>query len=690
MGAHPAFSFSFAFVVALRLRCLAASRRLGLQMEHYLDSVVALLFVAVLSVLFCRKFGIPTMLGYLIAGFFAGPGFLGLLRETRGTEFVGEIGIAFLMFSIGLEFSLAKLKAMRHLVLGLGSAQVAMTTLVFMAIVMNMQGLSWDGAFVVGSAFAMSSTAIVSKIMSERSEMEQSFGQMTMGVLLMQDIAAVPIMIFAHSLGSGGEDLGLALALAALKMGVVLLLLLYIGEKLMWPLFRFIARQEISELFMLTVLFVALGVAYLTSLANLSLALGAFVAGMLIAETPFKMQVEDDIRPFKDILLGFFFITVGMKLQTDVLADNFIEITALVLGLLLLKFIVVEAIAARTGHDKRDSFLSAIYLAQGGEFGFVLLTLGVNEGLLDSRFAQIAVASILVSMMVSPFAIKLAHPLKEMLFKTNWDEQSVDLHTILVENMSKNDHVLIVGYGRVGQVIARIASSESLNYFALDLSADRVNAARLAGERVAYGDAKRADILTAAGAKRAKIAVITLSGKKETQHIIDALVKLRPSLPIVARCSEDENIDLFMNLGADEVVADSLEIGLGLASEALLYCGLPFTKTYNAIRAVRVNKYSPLEGLYLSADEIAAYHNDKLLYRDSLVVGERSYIEGKRLEDVPFKRFKVVLLGVRRQLRRVSNPSKDFALEAGDVLMVMAVPPAVKNLRDYMASGPQG
>lgn len=283
--------------------------------EFSLAHVVIVLLVSVITVIYCRKFNIPSMLGYLLVGFMAGPGMFSLIPKSHATDYLGEIGIVFLMFSIGLEFSLPKLKAMKKLVFGLGGLQVVISMLAIMGILMLM-GTPFNWAFAVSGALAMSSTAIVSRILSEKTELGQPHGQMSMGVLLMQDIAVVPLMILIPALAGGSEgNLWAELGWAGLKMVVTLGVLFFVGNKVMSPWFRMVAKRKSSELFMINVLLVTLGVAYLTELEGLSLALGAFVAGMLLSETEYRFQVEDDIRPFRDILLGFFFITVGMKLD---------------------------------------------------------------------------------------------------------------------------------------------------------------------------------------------------------------------------------------------------------------------------------------------------------------------------------------------------------------------------------------
>lgn len=654
---------------------------------HALDSVVAVLLVAVLTVIICRRLRIPAMLGYLVVGFIAGPGMLRLVPQTEATDFLGEIGIVFLMFSIGLEFSLAKLRSMKHLVFGFGSLQVIITMMCIMAIGL-IQGIPWLATLAMAGAMTVSSTAIVSRLMVEKGELGLAHGQMTMGVLLMQDIAVVPIMILMHALAGDSSSLWIDLSLAMLKMAVVLVILLYLGEKLMRPWFNLVAKQEHSELFVLNVLLVTLGVAYLTELAGLSLALGAFVAGMLIAETQYRFQVEDDIRPFRDILLGFFFITVGMKLNIAVLLDNYGKILSFVFMLLVLKAVIVYVVAQWGKHgSKKDSFQSALYLAQGGEFGFVLLTLAFKDGLIHSETAQIGTAAILLSMLVSPFIINLAPWLSEKIFKSAWDEKSVDLHQILVENMGKDDHVILVGFGHAGQTVARLLQNENINYFVLDLDAERVQSARLAGEPIAYGDAKRKDILLAAGLNRARMVVLTGHAYKESEHILSVIMALRPTLPVIVRSSNEEYIGALDERGAAGIVSDDREIGLVLASETMLNYGMPFYQVYNIIRHVRQDKYSMLKNLYLGEDEIAQAQDTKHLYRDSLQVTANAHAIGKKLDTLPLSRLKIGLIGVRRGMQQIKDFNDDFTLQESDVLMVIGLPAAVKELEEVILSG---
>ncbi len=657
-------------------------------MDHSLGSIVLVLLVAVLTVIVCHRTKIPTMIGYLIVGFITGPGVLKLIPQTPGTEFLGEIGIVFLMFSIGLEFSIGKLRAMRSLVFGLGSLQVGVTIALF-TLIMHLYGLPLLWAAALSCALVMSSTAIVSRLMSERMELGEQHGKMVMGILLMQDIAVVPIMILFHASMGDTSNIGMDLALALGKMVVVLFLLLYLGDKMMRPWFKLVAKQKINELFMLNVLLVTLGVAYLTELAGLSLALGAFVAGMLISETPYRFQVEDDIRPFRDILLGFFFITIGMKLDLNVLIQSY-DLVLLIVALLLIgKAAVVYAVSKQQKFTNKDSLTTALYVAQGGEFGFVLLSLALQDRLLSSEVAQASTAAILISMLVAPFLIKGSQRITDMLFKAQWDAKSVDLQNILIENMSKNEHVLLVGYGASGQTVARLLQQQNINYFALDMDADLVQAAKLAGEPIAYGDAKRKELLLAAGLLRAKTVVITTNQITDTERIISIIQDIAPNTPVIVRSKHSEQVPVYKQLGADEVFSDDKEMGLVLATQTLLSLGIPFVHVFETVQNVRRDRYTMLTDLFAGQNDELSEDDINSVHRDSILIIEGSYALNNQTKvmEIPLHALKVVLIGIRRNGHRITEQEPDMLLQANDVLIVVGAPANINTLEQWLLEG---
>lgn len=655
-----------------------------------LAPIVIVLLVAVIAVIICRKFNIPSMLGYLLSGFLAGPSVLHLIPKSEATDYLGEIGIVFLMFSIGLEFSLPKLKAMRRLVFGLGGMQVVITILAVIGILLA-SGTKFNWAFAVAGALTMSSTAIVSRILSEKTELGQSHGQMAMGVLLMQDIAVVPLMILLPALAGGNSgNLWLELGLAALKMIATLGVLFFVGSRIMTPWFRMVAKRKSSELFMINVLLVTLGVAYLTELEGLSLALGAFVAGMLLSETEYRFQVEDDIRPFRDILLGFFFITVGMKLDIQALVDGW-QLVFILLGILIaLKALIIFLIAYRMRYTVGDSMKTAFYLAQGGEFGFVMLAVSSKIDMVSTELEQAATAAILLSMIIAPFILNGSDKLVNKLVKSNWDMKAVDLQNMLIATMSKSDHVLIIGYGRGGQTIGRILAQDNIPYYALDLDAERVQIARSAGEPVSFGDAKRREVLEAAGLSRAKMVVITLNNMLETQHVLDNIMRLHPTMPVHVRAVSDDYLQVFTHMGAEEAVSDTKETSLALASYAMLGAGLSYQHVHQTIMNIRRSRYAILEDLFVGSDDESGFYDESnSISRYAFTLTDEAYAIGKNTNELPLKHLNIKLLFVRRHTHRIEEFDENFYLEANDILVVAGKKDKIISFENWSLQGNQ-
>jgi CPA2 family monovalent cation:H+ antiporter-2 len=430
-------------------------------MESSLSLVLILLATAVMVVVLCRILHLPVMLGYLAVGILIGPHALAWIPDAVETRHLAEFGVVFLMFSIGLEFSLTRLTAMKRTVFGLGAAQVIVTMLLVMAVT-ALFGLDWRAGLALGGVLAMSSTAIVSKMLVERAELNLPYGQQMMGVLLFQDLAVVPLLIIIPALATSPDDLAATLAFATIKAIAVLLVLLVFGQHLMRPWFHVVARQKSSELFMLNVLLITLGLAYFTELAGLSLALGAFVAGMLISETEYRYQVEEDIKPFRDVLLGLFFVTVGMKLDLGSVAGNFGSILLVLLALILFKALIVAFLARVFEGDWGVALRSAIGLAQAGEFGFVLMTLADGAHLLNGPVMQITLAAMLLSMLAAPFLIQYGEAIARRFSAAEWTNRAMQMHQIAIQSMGSKGHVIICGYGRSGR--RQLSEEEKLSF----------------------------------------------------------------------------------------------------------------------------------------------------------------------------------------------------------------------------------
>ncbi|AVY94713.1 MULTISPECIES: monovalent cation:proton antiporter family protein [Microvirgula] len=638
---------------------------------HSLAPVVAILFAAVGVITLCRAVKVPAMLGYLLVGFIVGPGGFALIAGTDQSQFLGEIGIVFMMFTIGLEFSLPKLRAMRRIVFGLGAGQVVVTLLAVMVLFIALGGRPLTG-FTLGAVAALSSTAIVSKLLTERLELNAPHGQMSIGVLLFQDLAVVPMLILLPALAGNAETLALDLAIAFLKVVLVMVLLFTVGQKLLRPWFHVVARQRSGELFMINVLLITLSISWLTELAGLSLALGAFVAGMLIAETEYRYQVEEDIRPFRDILLGFFFITIGMRLDLAALAERFWLVFAFVAVLVPGKAIVMFAVARTFRYRANDALRTALALAQGGEFGFVLIALAGNLGLVAPAIEQAAITSVLISMLMSPFLIQQTPRLVRLLIRSDWVSQAADLHQILVSSMMRNEHAIICGYGRSGQALARLLEKEDMSLFALDLDPERVREAAAAGDAVVFGDAGKREVLLAAGLMRAKVLVITFADTHASMQILRVAQTLRPDLPIIVRTVDDSDIDLLREGGADEVVAEVMEGSLMLASHALMAMGVPMNRVLRRIRSVREERYSLFRGFFRGiTDDTLALDDSKQSRLGTVLLAPGAASIGQCLGELDLGALHVQVRAVKRKQGRVIGPDDAFVLQADDVLVLL-------------------
>ncbi len=659
-------------------------------MNNSLQLVLILLAVAVAVVVVCRVLKLPVILGYLTVGIAIGPHALGWIPETEQARHLAEFGVVFLMFSIGLEFSLTKLRSMKVTVFGLGGAQLILTMAGVAAGAMLL-GLDWRAAVALGGVLAMSSTAIVSKILVERAELNLPHGQMIMGVLLFQDLAVVLLLIIIPALASTASDLAYTLAAALFKAVLVLGVLLLFGQRLMRPWFHLVARQKSSELFMLNVLLITLGLAYFTELAGLSLALGAFVAGILIAETEYRYQVEDDIKPFRDVLMGLFFVTIGMLLNLGELLANLGWVLLLLVLLLLFKAIVVALLVRWYKGDWGVGIRSGLGLAQAGEFGFVLLTLAFAAKLLPHDITQIVLAAMLLSMLAAPFMMQYADVIVRYLSPGEWMSRAMQMHHISVQSMATKEHIIVCGYGRSGYSLAQFLKREGIPFIALDLDARHVRQAVLAGETVVYGDASKREVLMAAGLMRAKVLVITYDDEHSALKILHHVKSARPGLSVVVRTADDSHVETLKKAGATEVVADVLEGSVMLASQAMLLSGVPFKSVIRRIQENRERRYSVFRGQFHTANDRVDEVTDSLQASlHSVLLTAQDAAVNTALGELDFSGLQVVVNAVRRHSgsssKVISLPAGDLLLQAGDVLMLLgeqeALVEAEKRLRE--------
>ena len=651
-------------------------------MASTLELALLYLVAAVLGVVVCRSLKLPPMLGHLVVGVLIGPNALALAKDTASIKYLAEFGVVFLMFVIGLEFNLPKLRSMRSLVFGLGLSQVLLTIVgallghalmlwIFSFSATSWQ-LGWQGAIVLGGAMAMSSTAIVVKMMAERLELESEHGRRIIGVLLFQDLAVVPLLVLIPALNDSGRGMALAIAAAMLKAALLLALLLVGGKRVMRWWLTLVARRKSDELFVLNLLLVTLGLAWLTEHAGLSLALGAFVAGMLVAETEYKHQVETDIRPFHDVLLGLFFITVGMKLDWHPVRDHWLLVLALTSVPVLAKFVLVAALTRLFGATPGVALRTGLYLAQAGEFGFVLLALGGQHGLVAAQWASPVLASMVLSMLIAPFLILYSNRIVMRLSASDWLLQSVQLTSIAKRSITTQGHVIICGYGRSGQNLARLLDQQHIQYMALDLDPDRVRQAAAAGQSVVFGDAARLQSLMAAGLARAAAVVISYPNTPSALKILHLVREHVPKVPVVVRTIDDTDLERLRAAGAAEVVPEAIEGSLMLASHALVLVGVPLRRVIHMARDARDARYGLLRGYFHGSDDRAdELQQERLL---SITLPAAAACVGDKLGQLALHAVGVRVVSVRLAAGQVRSADDEFQLGAGDTLVLSGLP----------------
>ncbi|MFJ3047573.1 cation:proton antiporter [Herbaspirillum chlorophenolicum] len=642
-----------------------------------LELTLFLLAAAVLGVVAFRMMHLPPMLGYLVVGIVIGPHGLGFAEDNETTHALAEFGVVFLMFSIGLEFSLNKLSAMRHIVFGLGVAQVATTIAVTMVFgwavayfLPQLTSISWQAAFALGGALTMSSTAIVSKLLTERLELETEHGRRILGVLLFQDLALVPLLIVVPALAKDSGNLMVTLGWAVAKAMVVLALLLFFGHKLMRSWFKIVVKRRSQELFMLNLLLITLGAAWITEKAGLSLALGAFIAGMLISETEFKHQVEEDIKSFRDVLLGLFFITIGMLLDVHTLIDHWFLVLLLLTGPVLLKFGLIAALSRLFGSSTGVALRTGLALAQAGEFGFVLLNQAGGLKLIDPLLIQVILASMVLSMLAAPFILAKSDAIVMKLSANEWMLQSLALTQLATRTMSAQKHVIIAGFGRSGQSLARLLEEEGITYHALEMDPELVQDARSGGANVSYGDAARRESLVAAGIHRAAALVVTYASTPSALKVLHHAAELAPELPVIVRSYDDADLDKLLAAGATEVVPESLEGSLMLASHALVMLGIPLRRVVHRVQDARDERYASLRGYFHGAADIDDDSEGLNVRLQSVTLIDGAHAIGKTLAEIDLPGQCGTEVAMLRRGKQRVDAAQDTILMGGDIVVL--------------------
>ncbi|MFN3867169.1 MAG: cation:proton antiporter [Demequina sp.] len=636
-----------------------------------LPQIILILGLAVAAILVLQRLHVPSTIAYLLVGVALGPGTLGPVVDRAQIEAAAEFGIVFLLFTIGLSFSLPQIRDMRRQLPLLGTGQVVLTTAV-VGLAAWAVGLDPVPAFVVGAVFAQSSTTIISKQLAEQGEENGRSGRLGLAMSVFQDVTAVPFVVVipvlgvAASAGALAGELGVASAKAALAVVVVFI----VGRRLLRPLFHLVARRGSAEMFTLTVLFVILVAAWTTDSLGLSLAFGAFIAGMTLGETEFRHSVEATIRPFRDVLLGLFFVAIGMLFEPATFPSIWLWAVLGAAVLVLAKTVIVAALTYASGLNRLESVRTGLVLSVGGEFGLALLAIALTAGTIDTETGQIALTAVLLSMIAGTFLIRYNRSIAQLIVRaTPTTKRELDDASLRVTSpVETADHVLICGYGRIGQSVAHLLDAEDIAYVAVDLDVTRVREARAAGEPVYYGDAGERELLDALGVGRARLVVVAHDDVSSALKVLAHVRLARPDLPVMVRTRDEAHVAELQDAGAFEVVPETLEAGLAMASQALLLLDVPVSRVAERMQQQRDSHYRLMREFFRGEDGArpGRLQDDQRIRfvsvpRDSPVVG---------LEVSHFEDDGVTVAAVLRAGRRRSAPHADTPVLAEDVVVL--------------------
>ncbi len=649
-------------------------------MEYgYINEILILLVVSLtVGVLFLRL-SLPPILGYLAVGVLVGPYGFAWIDDTEHTRALAELGVVFLLFTIGLEFSLPQLIRMKRIVLGLGGSQVFLTTAIVAATALYF-GLPLESALVLGGVIAMSSTALVIRQLTDQVELHTRHGRNAVGILLFQDVMVIPFLILVSRPEGAVDGMSAATVLAALAKGLfALLAILAVGRWGLRPLFRGIARFRSTELFMLNVLLVTLGAATITHEMGMSFALGAFLAGMMLSETEFRHEVEAEIRPFRDLLLGLFFITIGMLLNVQLLPEIWLPVLLLLLVLITFKLLLIVGLCRVMGWDSAVALRTGLVLAHGGEFGFAILSLALGTDMLPADSGQIVLAALLISMAIAPLLLRYNGRLVWRLMPTTATlSQQAIKDRISDASRKLSGHVVICGFGRVGQNIARFLEDEQIRFIATDLDPVLVQNAIKAKEPVVYGDAANIEIIKAAGVERAVALVISMSDDSTALKILSRVRKIDTKIPILVRTRDDSRLKELQQAGATEVVPETMEASLMLSSLLLVTLKVPVSHVFYKMRQVRKEHYALLHRVLPGEDAIAMTSGSSVEEHWTIELNEGMWATGRTFAELELEKLSVKVTTLQRDENRTPNPPADTTLQAGDTLVLFGTPTALE------------
>lgn len=638
----------------------------------FFEQLLIILCGSVLATTLFRRINLPPLLAYLCVGALIGPYAVGIIQDVHSIELLSELGVVFLLFMLGLEFSLTKMMGMRRAVFGLGSLQVACTSLALVALSLWFD-LPLVTALVIAGALSLSSTAIVSRELIQRNELETPHGQLSVGTLIFQDLAAVFFLILLPALGGSKESISAShLALMLLEGACLLIALLFVGRVVIPALFHESASSGSSDVFVLTSLAAALLAAWLTHEAGLSMALGGFLAGMMLGESHFRYQLEADIRPFRDLLLGLFFVSVGMQLDVPSLIQNWYWVILLTIALIVIKTLLISIIGTLLHRDPLNAIRAGLSLSQGGEFGFALIALALSNQLISSDISSVVVATIIVSMILTPILMNHTHRLAQFFPHPNeaYDED-IPLPAPTEVTQHLDGHIIICGFGRVGQVIARFLDKSQLPYIVIDNDPVRVHEAYTAGVNICFGDAKREELISAIGGDRARLLILSFPDNDQTIYTLKHLRSRFHDLPILVRTRDDSELEQFQKAGATEVIPEALEGSLMMVSHVLSLLQIPQDEIKQQIGAVRNERYKLMHGYFHGSHSSKVDQQGKMKeILHPVPLQEHSYANGKTLQQLKLDQYQISVAMIRREDHSEHAPTAATQLNSGDIVIL--------------------
>jgi CPA2 family monovalent cation:H+ antiporter-2 len=655
----------------------------------YLSQILILLAGSLLVLSLVRRFALPPILGYLVVGMVLGPHALALAADDAAVRLLAEIGVVFLVFKLGLEFSFARMVAMKSEVLGVGGLQMVLTTAAFGGIAWAL-GIGPAPAIVIGGALAMSSTAIVLRQLGDQLEINRAHARLAVGILLFQDLAFAPFLALATSISQGDAELSPEWLLGMVGRAIVaLLVVLLAGRWLLRPLFHEIARHRSTETFTLTVLLVVLSGAWATHALGLSMALGAFLAGMLLAETEFRHETEAVIKPFQDILLGLFFVSVGMLLDFRVLFAQLPLVLLILAGLLFLKGTIVALIVRQFVPNARKALRTGLVVSMGGEFGFALLTLLLKGNGVPASVVQALLTAVTLSMLAGPLIVRYNGRIADRLLRReSVASTEVALESAATRELARREHVIVCGFGRVGQNLARVLERSGFEFIALDLDARRVRDARQAGDAVVYGDATHVEVLRALGLEHASVVVISFDDPTTSLRIVRAVRRLRGDVPILVRTEDDTKLEALQSAGATEVVPEIFETSLSLVSHVLLFLKVPAREVAETTDRIRQDRYAILRSVFRRHDAptLDASHSHRQELR-TVVLPPGAHAVERTLRELGLDQGGIVVTAIHREGITGRDPDPDTRLREGDVLVLWGTPEGLQHVESRLLMG---